>query len=35
MADEYSLATLHNFVGKELGVSNWLLLTQERINQFG
>ncbi|HEY6947059.1 MAG TPA: MaoC family dehydratase [Candidatus Acidoferrum sp.] len=25
---------LKNYVGKEIGVSEWLLVTQERINQF-
>jgi len=25
---------LHEFVGKEIGVSEWLTITQERINQF-
>jgi len=26
--------TLQEFIGKELGVSDWLAITQERINQF-
>jgi VCBS repeat-containing protein len=30
----YSLATLHTFVGHELGVSDWLTVDQERINAF-
>ncbi len=35
MATEgYSLATLGDFVGKELGVTDWLTVTQERINAF-
>jgi acyl dehydratase len=31
---EYSLKTIGHFVGQELGVSDWLLVDQERINQF-
>lgn len=31
---DYSLATLHQFVGRELGVSDWLTVDQERINEF-
>jgi len=29
-----SIATLNDFVGKEVGVSDWLEVSQERINQF-
>jgi acyl dehydratase len=29
-----SIATLREFVGKEVGVSDWLDVSQERINQF-
>ena len=25
---------IHHFIGKEVGVSDWLLITQERVNQF-
>ena len=32
--DEYSLKTIGQFVGQELGVSDWLTVDQERINQF-
>ncbi len=32
--DGYHLATIHQFVGRELGVSDWLTVDQERINQF-
>ncbi|MGR4868621.1 MaoC family dehydratase [Variovorax sp. LARHSF232] len=31
---DFSMSTLDAFVGKELGVSNWLVVDQERINQF-
>src|SRR4051794_13250501 len=31
---DYTLATLDHFVGKELGVSSWLEVTQERIQAF-
>jgi acyl dehydratase len=34
IAAEYSLATLQQFVGKELGVSDWLSIHQDRINEF-
>ncbi|MCB9077345.1 MAG: MaoC family dehydratase [Anaerolineaceae bacterium] len=35
MATEgYALATIHEFVGHELGVSDWLTIDQERISQF-
>jgi acyl dehydratase len=30
----YSLSTITNFVGQELGVSAWMTIDQERINQF-
>src|SRR5260370_42561314 len=30
----YSLSTITNFVGQELGVSEWITIDQERINQF-
>jgi acyl dehydratase len=30
----YSLATITEFVGRELGVSDWITVDQERINQF-
>lgn len=30
----YSLATLQTFVGRELGVSGWLVVDQARINRF-
>src|SRR5262245_38590643 len=32
--DGYKLAALHQFVGCELGVSDWLTVGQERIDQF-
>ncbi len=31
---DFSMSTLDAFVGKELGVSNWIVVDQERINQF-
>ena len=34
MPDPYSLDTLDQFVGRELGVSAWLTVDQERIQQF-
>lgn len=34
MADKLSLATLDRFVGRELGVSQWVRMDQERIDQF-
>jgi acyl dehydratase len=35
MATEpYSLATVHQFIGHELGVSSWITIDQERINEF-
>jgi acyl dehydratase len=30
----YSLGTIQEFVGRELGVSDWLTVDQDRINQF-
>lgn len=33
-AEGFSLATLSEFVGKELGVTDWVTVTQERINAF-
>jgi acyl dehydratase len=30
----YSLSTITQFVGHEIGVSDWLTMDQERINQF-
>jgi acyl dehydratase len=30
----YSLSTITNFVGQELGVSQWMTIDQERIKQF-
>jgi acyl dehydratase len=30
----YTLAALNEFVGRELGVSDWMTVDQERINQF-
>jgi len=30
----YSMATAPNFVGRELGVSDWVTVDQDRINQF-
>ncbi len=32
--DGYSLQTIGQFVGQELGVSDWLTVDQEQINQF-
>ena len=34
MIPPYSLATLPEFVGRELGVSDWVPVRQERIDQF-
>ena len=31
---DYSIATISQYVGQELGVSEWLTITQERINDF-
>jgi acyl dehydratase len=33
-AEGYALATIQEFIGRELGVSAWLTIDQERINQF-
>ena len=33
-ADGFSLATINDFVGKDLGVSDWLTVSQETINAF-
>lgn len=30
----YALATIQEYVGQELGISDWLTVDQERINQF-
>src|SRR4029453_12373772 len=30
----YSMATAGEFVGRELGVSNWVVVDQDRINAF-
>ena len=30
----YTLATIGDFVGKELGVSDWITVDQQRINEF-
>ena len=30
----YSLSTITNFVGQELGVTEWMTIDQERINQY-
>ena len=30
----YDVSTLEQFVGQELGVSDWLTVDQERINKF-
>jgi acyl dehydratase len=32
--DGYGFKTVQDFVGKELGVSDWLTIDQERINRF-
>jgi len=34
MAYEVDYADLANHVGKEVGVSDWVTITQERVNQF-
>jgi len=31
---QYDVSTLGQFVGQELGVSDWLTVDQERINEF-
>ena len=33
-ADGFSLATINDFVGKDLGVSDWLTVSQETIHAF-
>ena len=30
----YSLSTINNFVGQELGVTAWMTVDQERINNY-
>ena len=30
----FTLATINDFIGRELGVSDWIAVDQERINQF-
>ena len=30
----YSFDTIEDFIGKEIGVSDWVEITQERVNQF-
>jgi len=32
--EQYNVSTLKQFVGQELGVSDWLTVDQERINEF-
>ncbi len=32
--DDYSLGTIKQFVGRELGISEWITVDQERIDQF-
>jgi acyl dehydratase len=32
--ENYSVATIGDFVGRELGVSNWVVVDQSRINAF-
>jgi acyl dehydratase len=32
--EEYSIATIEQFVGRELGVSDWVVVDQERIDVF-
>ena len=31
---EYSMATLSEFIGRELGVSDWTVVDQDRIDAF-
>jgi acyl dehydratase len=31
---EFTLADLAQYVGKELGVSNWVTVDEQRVNQF-
>ncbi len=33
-SERYDVSTLKQFIGKELGVSDWLTVDQERINEF-
>jgi len=33
-ADPYSSKTIHQFIGQELAVSDWLTIDQDRINAF-
>jgi len=33
-SSDYSISTLSQFVGQELGVSEWMTIDQERINHF-
>ncbi len=33
-SERYNVSTLGQFVGQELGVSDWLTVDQERINEF-
>jgi acyl dehydratase len=32
--DTYNFKTVHQFIGSELGISDWFTVDQERINQF-
>ncbi len=32
--DRYDVSSLEQFIGQELGVSDWLTVDQERINEF-
>ena len=34
MANAFTLATLDQFIGQELGVSSWIRLDQQRIDEF-
>lgn len=34
MAEAFSMGNLSDWVGKELGASNWVLIDQARVNQF-
>lgn len=34
MSLNYSFHTLEQFIGKELGVSEWIVITQDMVNQF-
>ena len=34
LAESFSLATMDKFVGQELGVSDWVLVDQKRIDEF-